>query len=133
MASDNSHIKPIDAESIPMLDNGAFGDAINRALTILFRDILDRPSNAAGKVESRVLKIEICLTPEVDEVDRKLLTGIKLEPKVKGDCPATVGGITDVRFVGSTPSFNQDNPSEFYQRSLLTALREQDEATAKAS
>ena len=128
MAALPNHIKRIDASTIASLDNGAFGDAINRALTLLFQDILDRPSNAAGKVESRVLKIEIALTPEVEEQDRKALTGIRLEPKVKGDVPATVGGITDVRFVGSSPCFNQDNPSEFYQKSLLSGLQEELEA-----
>lgn len=119
------HIQTLDAESIPALDNGAFGDAINKAFRTIFSDILDRPSNAQGKPEKRKLKIEIDFIPEVEEQDKRALTGIKIEPKVQGDIPAIVGGLTDVRFVGKTPCFNKDCPTNFYQKPLSLDFDEQ--------
>lgn len=112
------HIQTLDAQSIPALDNGSFGDAINKAFRIIFADILDRPSNAQGKPEKRKLKIEIDFIPEVEEQDKRALKGIKIEPKVQGDIPAIVGGLTDVRFVGKTACFNRDCPENFYQKPL---------------
>lgn len=115
----DDHIIPVCCQSIHLLDNGAFGNAVNRQIGQIIADINDRPHNAELKPEKRKLKIEIEFEPEL-RIDAGVaqLEAINMTPSVAGAVPKTVGSAHDVRLREGHPHFNKDIPYAFNQLPL---------------